>query len=141
MAQGAGKNPPGPPQSQVVLKWQTPTLYDFPFESSQQLDFAPELVMASFVGLASGDGSAIPGTGSRTIAIPMVQNETVARDLAAIKVKMKGTDNDTDLEPCVFRLTLAGSNLTVRLDPGLRCRLASADWSNLRLEFRVFAIR
>ena len=111
MAQGAGKNPPGLAQSQVILKWQTPTLNDFPFESSLQLDFAPELVMASFVGLASGDGSAIPGTGSRTTAIPMVQNETVARDLAG------------------------------RLDPGLRCRLASADWSNLRLEFRVFAIK
>ena len=141
MAQEVVKNPVGPAQSQVISKWQTPVVNDFPFESSLQLGLAPELVMVSLVGLASADGSPVPGTGSRNTAIPMVQNETVAKDLAGIKVKIKGLDQDTDLEPCTYRLTLTGSRLTVRMDPGFRCRLASADWANLRLEFRVYTIK
>jgi hypothetical protein len=142
VAQEAARNMPGPAQSQVISKWQTPALNDFPFESALQLGFAPELLMVSLAGLAAADGSAVPGTrGTRTTAIPMMQNETVTSDLAGIKVKMKASDNDTDLSPCDYALTLTGSSLTVRMNPGLRCKLASADWANIRLEFRVFAIK
>lgn len=141
MAQDVVKNAVGPAQSQVISKWQTPTVSEFPFESTLQLGLAPEFVMVGFTGLVAADGSAIPGTGTITKAIPIVQNETITRDLSGIKVKIKGLDQDTDLEPCAYRLTLAGSNLTLRMEPGVRCRLASADWPNIRFVFRVFAIK
>jgi len=141
MAQEIIKNPLAPAQSQVITKWQTPAVNDFPFESSLQLDLAPELVLMSFTGIILGDGSTLPGSGSRTSAIPMVQNETVTKDLAGIKARMKGLDSETDLEPCSYKLTLAGSRLTVLMDPGFRCKLANADWPTMKLQFRVYAIK
>jgi len=134
--------PPGPAQSQVVPKWQTQVIKEVPFEAGLQVGIAPEYMLVSFLGATAANGTPYAGYGSSSVAtIPLMQNETVTRDLAGIKVRIRGLENEVDLEPCTMRLTLSGAVLAVRIEPGLRCRLANPDWGNIRLEFRVFALR